>query len=843
MPARISRRALTMWAVLVLILLGAFVPPYVNVNRFRNRVTTSIGRALGRDVTASNIGLQLLPLPGLILSNFEVADEPSYGAEPMLRAGTVTALLRISSLWRGRLEIGTLELEAPSLNLVRRADGHWNLEELVERTSQVPSAPTGKTRPESRPRFPYVKATSGRVNFKLGEVKKAFSVTDADFGLWLESENEWGVRVEGRPTRTDVGINDTGTVRMEGTFQRASALRDTPLSLTITFNQGQLGQITKLIFGRDRGWRGGVTSEAKLTGTPSALDVIFDGEVDDFRRYDIALGEALRLRVHCAGTYSSANDTVGDLQCESPVGKGLVRIRGNFQGWIGGSYDLSLSGERIPMDRMVAFARHAKKDLPSDLTATGNAEGTFSVRKTSGTGPVWSGGGTATQVVLQSGVLKQDLEVGEVQFSVPSTEPATVLRVIRTRKPNPPTPGLRLEAKPFDVPLGTTVPATASFLFDRERYAVRLAGSAELSRLVGVAQALGIGTPGIGVAGDADIDLTISGTWAGFAPPSPAGKVQVHDASAELQGVTEPLQVSSATASISNGVLNVSGLNATFMDGPILSGSASLPVHCVAPETCVVHFELHTDDVTLERINQLTNPNLAKPPWYRLLAVGQQNEDALLKLRANGHVLATRVGLGTLALENVSADLAFDAGKVHLAIASSEILGGHHAGVWDADFTQSPPRFAGGGGVTRISTEQLSALMHDSWATGTLGFTYALSLRGTTPKALRDSADGSATFAWTGGSLRHLTLEGRGAPLSFSKFSGSVSLQKGTLSLSDCRLLAGNVAYAVKGTASYDRRLDLRMERTGGPSYSISGPLEKPRVEPLPASSAEARLR
>ena len=104
----------------------------------------------------------------------------------MLRADTVTAYLRLSSLWRGRLEIGTLALDSPSLNLVRRADGHWNLEELVERTSQVPSAPTSKTRPESRPRFPYVKATAGRINFKLGNVKKAFAFSDADFALWLE---------------------------------------------------------------------------------------------------------------------------------------------------------------------------------------------------------------------------------------------------------------------------------------------------------------------------------------------------------------------------------------------------------------------------------------------------------------------------------------------------------------------------------------------------------------------------------------------------------------------------------------------------------------------------------
>jgi len=47
----------------------------------------------------------------------------------------------------------------------------------------------------------------------------------------------------------------------------------------------------------------------------------------------------------------------------------------------------------------------------------------------------------------------------------------------------------------------------------------------------------------------------------------------------------------------------------------------------------------------------------------------------------------------------------------------------------------------------------------------------------------------------------------------------------------------------VKGTASLDRSLDLRFESTGGRAYAISGPLDKPHVEAVPSSAAEAALR
>ena len=199
MPGRISRRARWISAVLVMILLVLLVPPFVNVNRYRNRVAASIGNALGRDVTVSNIELHLLPRPASSPLDF------CCERRPQLRSGTNASrrnrcrLYSLEFALARTLEIGTLSLENPSLNLVRRADGHWNVEELVERTSQVPSAPTAKARPESSPRFPYVEATGGRINFKLGQVKKAFAFSEADFALWLQTENEWGVRLEARP--------------------------------------------------------------------------------------------------------------------------------------------------------------------------------------------------------------------------------------------------------------------------------------------------------------------------------------------------------------------------------------------------------------------------------------------------------------------------------------------------------------------------------------------------------------------------------------------------------------------------------------------------------------------
>ena len=845
MPRRTSR--LVIGTVLLALVLGLVLPPFINVNRYRKRVTEAISRALGREVTASNIELKLLPRPGLLLSNFVVADDPSYGAEPMLRAETVTASFRLTSLWRGRLEIGRLDLDNPSLNLVRRDDGHWNLEELVERSSQVAPAPTAKIRPEARPRFPYVEASTGRINFKLGQVKKAFAFTDADFALWLESENQWGIRLEARPMRTDVSINDTGTLKLDGRFDRASSLRDTPVNLKLTFTGGPLGQITTLIYGRDRGWRGTVSSNAILAGTPAALTITVDAQVDDFRRYDIAGGEVMRLRAHCTGTYSSPEDALRDLQCESPVGSGVLRVRGDAQGWAGSAFDLDISGNQVPAAAVVALVRHAKKDLPLDLTAIGDVEAAFTVHKTVGEAPVWSGGGQTNQLALRSGVLQRDLEIGEIQFVVPSSEPAGGAKVkhktsAKITKPQA-NPGFRMAVKPFPLPLGAASPATASALFDPDHYVASLSGEAELARLMNVAKALGIGTPGVGLAGPAQIDLEVAGAWVGFVPPAPSGKVQLHNVTAELQGVNEPLQIASATATLANQSLNLTAFTAAFAQGPQITGSASFPVHCTTPEACTVHFDAHVDEASFARLNRLANPSFRPGPWYRLLAPWQQRNDALMKLRASGRFSIAHLEIGSAIATNVSGNVELQAGQMRVTDLRGDLLGGKHTGTWTADFTVSPPSFTGTGTVSKLSMVQLATLMHDNWATGAVDAQYALAMSGASPSALASSAAGSADFSWSGGTLRHVTLDGHGAPVAFSDFTGKIALQNGAFTLADCKLQSPGGNYLVKGIALYDRTLNLRMERAGGHLFVISGTLDKPQVTSVQAPAAEAALR
>src|ERR1700735_3221362 len=207
------KRVALVAAILLTLLLIAVLPPLISANRFRRRITQSVSASLGRPVHMRDVAFTMLPMPGFTLTDFEVEDDPAFGSEPVIQARTVRVTLPVWSLWRRRGEFSRISLDDPSVNLVHRADGQWNIESILLQAAKIEAAPTEQTGAGNAPRFPYIEATGARVNVKMGLEKMPLARTDADLALWLPQPSEWRLRLEGHPTRTDTAPTDTGTLR------------------------------------------------------------------------------------------------------------------------------------------------------------------------------------------------------------------------------------------------------------------------------------------------------------------------------------------------------------------------------------------------------------------------------------------------------------------------------------------------------------------------------------------------------------------------------------------------------------------------------------------------------
>ncbi len=858
-----SKRRIVAAAVVILLILFLVRP---GVSRLKARITSSISRAVDRPADIGSVHLRFLPQPGFDLENLVIYEDPAFGAEPMLRAPEVTAVVRLTSLVHGRLDISRLELTEPSLNLVRREDGRWNWEALLERTARTPLAPTAKSKSEARPGFPYIEASSGRINFKAGPEKKPYALLNADFALWQESENAWGVRLKAEPLRTDMSLSDTSLLRMNGTWQRAGSLRETPLQFSLEWDRAQLGQLTKLVSGNDKGWRGDVRFEATLSGTPEAMQVAADSSIQNFHRYDISTSEGLGLAAHCDAKYSSAEGMMREIFCTGPVGSGMVTLHGDAGQPGMHRLDLVLNLENIPISSVAQLARRAKKDLPADLVATGSVQGNFEAQENGppARGPEFHGHGEIDGLHLQSASGKAEVAPGNIPF-VLSSEPGTAHVLTKAaRQPDaevlPASHELHIEYGPFLVAMGSPVPAQVRGWVGRSGYGLFIRGDGEVSRTLRMTSLLGLKALKASAEGVAQMDLQVAGSWAtsisgnssGFSSPKVTGTVQLHDVHATVRGVKAPIEISSADLRLLPDETRVEMFSAQVAHEH-WTGSMTLPRACDASGACLVHFNVSTHEIELSGLYERLASNPSQRSWYQSLSSAPIAPLFLENLRASGKVNADRLLIGNLVVDHVSSSLDLQLGKLKISDLRADLLGGKHRGNWQADFTATSPSpvYTGSGTLTGISLEQMAKAMHDPWISGTAGAAYQITASGTTSSAFWQSAKGELRFDLRDGALPHIFLAIDGGSLQIARWQGRARLSDEKIEIDNGRLFSPEGAYEISGTASLGHVLDFKLIRdtqakpaVAGPLvYSITGTLAEPRVTLTPTQETQARLK
>src|SRR6266567_347290 len=340
------RRHTRLWLALsaILILVALLVlPPLISISRYKNRITALVSTALRRPVRLSSVELRILPRPGFVITDLTVDEDPAYGAEPVLHASTVTTAIRLSSLWRGQLQLSRISVDEASLNLVHTPDGRWNVDPLFQTAAVLPGPASGRSVP-----YPYMEATNSRINVKYGVEKLPYSLVGADASLWQDS-GVWHVRLRAQPARTDVVLDlaDTGIVRVEATLHPAPRFDQMPLHVDLEWNDAQFGQLSRLLLGSDEGWRGDLRGEFHLDGTAAFAQVKSRLRAIGVHRAEFAPAAPLDFDATCAFAFRSADRALQNLLCDSPIGDGRARLTGNVPG-VGQLPRLTLELNRVP---------------------------------------------------------------------------------------------------------------------------------------------------------------------------------------------------------------------------------------------------------------------------------------------------------------------------------------------------------------------------------------------------------------------------------------------------------------------------------------------------------------
>ncbi|HUD23227.1 MAG TPA: AsmA family protein [Acidobacteriaceae bacterium] len=519
-----TRRLIAVLIAVLVLLLLVLLPPFFNVSRLQRRVASNISAALGRPVHFDQITLNLLPIPGFTLQNFVVDENPAFGSDPILRASQVRANLRLRSLWSRHVEFSRISLTEASVNLVHTPDGKWNVEALLlkaahTQTFVAPALPATQASAGPAPYLPYIEASGARLNLKLDQEKTPFSLTDADFALWLPQPHQWRLRLEAHPVRTDTSPADTGTVRVEATLgspdagptsAAADSMENLPIDLQGSWQDVQLGGLSRLFAARDAGMRGELALSVNLLGTLGQNNIAADIQVSNARRADFVPPHLLSLEVGCHAIAHNTFLAFTNIECQSPPSGSsdakLLLLTANLPDVLQlNSASAALTLPALSAETFFDWLGVATPHPPTGLTGPGTLAGNLAW----GT-DIQPGALSAPRSLRKEGESKSQQPglSGELEFShellqlpalgskaIPlgalllrSTPPAA--RSSHQRGPSPPTQANNFDLAPISLPLGGKQPATLEGHLDASGYTLHLTGTVLLDRLLALGDAI-----------------------------------------------------------------------------------------------------------------------------------------------------------------------------------------------------------------------------------------------------------------------------------------------------------------------------------------------------------------
>jgi AsmA protein len=125
------RLGITIGIILAVIVVAAavFVATF-NVNRYRGTIQSQLGQRLVREVTLGDMHLSLFP-PRFRVQNLTIADDSTFSTEkPFVQTQQLDVSVKLFPLLKGNVEIDSLDLQRPSVELIKNEQGVWNFSSL-----------------------------------------------------------------------------------------------------------------------------------------------------------------------------------------------------------------------------------------------------------------------------------------------------------------------------------------------------------------------------------------------------------------------------------------------------------------------------------------------------------------------------------------------------------------------------------------------------------------------------------------------------------------------------------------------------------------------------------------
>ena len=608
MKRTVKRAAKWLSIALALLLVAGIAAPYLSGDRFAPRIRAALERALGRKVELGAVHFSLFAGPGFSVDNVVIHENPAIGIEPIAYVGSLEAVPRLTSMFGGHLEFASIRLDDAIINVVKTGGpsepGRWNFEPLLNRS--VIRA------------IPELHVRSGRINFKFGDTKSVFYLTNTDLDIAPPSHGAatWNAEFTGEPARTDKPAHGFGEFIARGRWTQTGVGR---LDLDVRLEKGAIGEIVALVHGFDAGIHGTVAARMHLAGRLNVPAQTIEMESST------AGGETLPLavRFRCSDYLSQPR------------------------------WGVALNWNRFPAGPVLDLARHMGADLPANLNMTGSLDGVLG----------YSGQGSLEGV----------LDFHDTSIAIPDSPP------IRSKQARLVFDGGHAKLAPAVVRTVQDETAQLEADYDWKAQSLDLTISTDAMRLESLrAQAALAAIPWLEQVSSGSWKGQLRYQMAA-AKTGWSGAIDLEDANFPLPGLAEPLAVESATAHIDGARVTLDRIHAQA--GKIaVQGEYRYEPQMARPHRLRIRIA-EADLAELERLLMPTLRH-SRGLIARALSLGRATlPEWLAERHLDAIVQIGSLQLGGAEARDVQTHLIWDAAKAEFADIRASVDGGRVTGV------------------------------------------------------------------------------------------------------------------------------------------------------------------
>jgi hypothetical protein len=585
------------------------------------------------------------------------------------------------------------------------------------------------------------------------------------------------------------------------------------LRVDLDWRDAQLGQLSRLLVGSDADWRGDLTGNLHLEGTPDAANVTARLRAEGVHRAEFAPAAPLDFDANCSLVYHYSRRALENLVCDSPLGDGHMRLTGGMPG-ADAPPNASLELDRIPVGAGLDMLRTMRSGIDSDLQAAGTISGKLAYSGTAQAAspkaerPVHTrknreipssvaqepltGSFTVDGFAVSGGGLDQPLRASKFTLAPIEIGPGE-------RNAVPAGEGI---AGTMTIPAGGDAPLTVNLRLALYGYEAIVHGQASIARARQIGKLAG--TPDTaaldGLAGDPlTANLTVEGPWVpgeviagattpGASPsagartenvPGPvptdfdrglkpaadtiSGTVALHNANWHADYLASQVQIANATLHLDENAMRWDPVE--FSYGPV-KGSLRItaPVNCAPPEgtgaaaedKCAPQFEAQFGALDAETLQAAFLGARQKGTLLSDLIDRLHTASITPWPAMNGTIRAESLALGPVTLRQPSATVKISPASADFSALTATTLGGqvNASGTvsWAAG-DQAAPGYSISAQFAGLSAAAVGQLLAARWTGGPINVDGKVDLSGFSAEDLAASAKGQLHFDWKHGGM------------------------------------------------------------------------------------------